>query len=71
MEKLSAVEILTTVFLCLCVVGGAAYGLLAGGTVWATFGGAVLIGVFGLLLVSLVAIASEGVSRLIDRFGRR
>lgn len=70
-EKFSAVEVVTAVFLCLSVVGGAAYGLLVVGTVWATVGGAVLIGVFALLLVSLIAIATEAVSRLIDRLGRR
>jgi hypothetical protein len=70
MENATAEEVLMAVFLCLGVAGGAAYGWLAVGTVWATVGGALLIGVFTLLLVSLIALAAGGVAQLLKRNGR-
>ena len=71
MEDLTAGEVLTAVFICLGVAGGAAYGWLAGGTVWAIVGGAVVVGIVALLLVTLIAIAVDGLARLFGRRGDR
>lgn len=67
MDDATPTEVLIGVFLCLGVVGGAAYGWLAVSTVWAVLGGAAVIGVLGLLVVSLIAMAVEGISRLFRR----
>lgn len=64
-------EVLTAVFLCLSVVVGAAYGWFASATVLALAGGAVIFGMFGLLLASLIALAADLVSGFIKRISRR
>lgn len=67
MDESRASEVVTAVFLWLGVAGGAAFGWLGAGTVWATLGGAVIFGAVALLLVSLIAIAADGVARLFKR----
>jgi len=68
-EERTAGEILTTIFLWAAVVGGAVYGWFVIGTVWATIGGAALIGVFALVLVTVFSFAAAGVARLLKRPG--
>jgi hypothetical protein len=70
-EDFTAGEILTLVFICLGVVGGAAYGWLAAGNVLAAFGGAVIIGTASLTLVIVVALGVHGLGRLFGRRGDR
>jgi hypothetical protein len=66
-EDVTAGEVLIAVFICLGVVGGAAYGWLAVGNVLAIVGGAVLIGTGALVLVSLTSLAVEVLARLFRR----
>ena len=68
-QERTAGEILTTVFLWAAVVGGALYGALVIGTVWATIGGAALIGVFALVAVTVLSFAAAGVASLFKRRG--
>jgi len=68
MEEWTAGEVVTAVFICLGIAGGAAYGWLVGGTVWATIGGAVIVGIAALLVATLAAFALDGLARA---FGRR
>jgi hypothetical protein len=63
-EGLAAGEVLSAVFICLAAVAAAAYGWLSVGTVWAAVGGAVMVGIFALLLVSLAGLAGAGLRRL-------
>ena len=69
MEKRSAGEILMSVFMGLAVVGGATYGALVVGTVWATVGGAAVIGVVALVVVTVFAFVAEGFASLFKRRG--
>lgn len=71
MEDVTAGEVLTAVFICLGVVGGAAYGWLAVGNVLATVGGAVLIGTGALVFASVISLAVEVLARLFRRLGDR
>ena len=71
MDDITAEEVLTAVFVCLGVAGGAFYGWAAVGTFWATVGGAVMIGLFALLLATLVAFAVDAIAHLFRRSNDR
>jgi hypothetical protein len=53
------------------MAGGAAYGWLVGGTIWALVGGAVIVGIAALLVATLVAIAVDALARFLGRRGDR
>jgi hypothetical protein len=64
-------EVVPAVFICLGMAGGAAYGWLVGGTIWALVGGAVIVGIAALLVATLVAIAVDALARFLGRRGDR
>jgi hypothetical protein len=69
-EPLDGVEILTTVFLCVCALGGGAYGWLFVGNVQSVIGGVLLCGTAGILLAAVVGLAAHAVTRLKGRRGK-
>ncbi len=66
-EPLSPIEILTTTFMCVCALGGGAYGWLFVGNVQSVIGGALICGTGGMFLAAVVGLAAHAVTRLIGR----
>lgn len=64
MDERSPGELLISVVLGLAIAGGAAYGWFVVGTVWATVGGAALIGAAALVVVTALSFAVDGVAGL-------
>ncbi len=71
MDNLDTPEVLTLVFIGVSAFLGAAIGWFSGGNLLATAGGFVVSGTLALFLVTVVSLGVAGVSRLIERRGRR
>ena len=64
-------EVVSTAVICLAALGTAAYGWLVVGTAWAAVGGALMMGAFALLAVSIVSLVGAGLLRLLGCRGDR